>query len=108
MHSSIAAVLLATICYGAASKAWGAEGAVPGQEVVMRAEALWPAGVPGALGTAEADRPEVTLHLPLAGQGSGAAMVVCPGGGYAVLMLICEGHDIVRRLNAHGVAALVL
>jgi acetyl esterase/lipase len=108
MRTSITAILLTAIGCGTAGSAQGAEAGVPGQEVTMRTEALWPAGVPEALGTAAADRPEVTLHLPPAGQGTGAAMVVCPGGGYSVLMLTYEGHDIARWLNAHGVAALVL
>jgi acetyl esterase/lipase len=96
MYRSIPAVLVTAVCCGAAA------------EVAPPTEVLWPGGAPGALGTAEADRPELTVYLPPAGQATGAAMVVCPGGGYSVLMMTYEGHDIARWLSAHGVAAAVL
>lgn len=37
-----------------------------------------------------------------------AAIIICPGGGYARLAMQHEGHDIARWLNEQGVAAFVL
>jgi len=108
MHRSIPAVLVTAVCCGAVSEGLAAEAATAGAAVVTRTEVLWPEGAPGALGTAEADRPELTVTLPPAGRATGAAMVVCPGGGYSVLMMTYEGHDIARWLNEHGMAAIVL
>lgn len=68
---------------------------------------LWPEGAPGARGTAEADKPTLTPYLPDAARASGAAMVVCPGGGYGGLAAH-EGHDYALWLNQQGVAAFVL
>jgi len=72
------------------------------------AELLWPEGAPGAVGTNAADRPSITIHLPPKGEGNGAAVVICPGGGYGALMMSYEGHDIARWLNRQGIAGIVL
>jgi acetyl esterase/lipase len=71
-------------------------------------EYLWPAGAPGALGTAEEDRPSVQIHLPPRERAVGAAVVVCPGGSYVRLAADHEGAQIARWLTERGVAALVL
>ena len=69
---------------------------------------LWPDGAPGAQGTADADKPSITVHLPPPSTANGAAVVICPGGGYAELMMSYEGHDVARWLNQHGIAGIVL
>ena len=69
---------------------------------------LWPDGAPGALGTAAKDQPQVTVYLPPEKQATGAAVVVCPGGGYGGLASSYEGHDIARWFNSFGVAGVVL
>jgi acetyl esterase/lipase len=67
---------------------------------------LWPDGAPGALGKDEKDIPTLTPFLP-ADKPSGAAIVVCPGGGYGGLAPH-EGKDYALFLNDHGVTAFVL
>ncbi|HTL74546.1 MAG TPA: hypothetical protein VL863_14690 [bacterium] len=42
---------------------------------------LWPDGAPGAHGTNATDIPTVTPYLPEGTNATGAAMVICPGGG---------------------------
>jgi acetyl esterase/lipase len=68
---------------------------------------LWPAGAPGALGTNANDMPTLTAYLPAATNATGAAMVICPGGGYAHLAPH-EGNDYALWLNQHGVTCFVL
>ncbi|HMB29168.1 MAG TPA: alpha/beta hydrolase [Blastocatellia bacterium] len=68
---------------------------------------LWANGAPGAKGDAPDDIPSVQLYQPPADKASGAAIVVCPGGGYAHLAPH-EGHDIAVWLNGIGVTAVVL
>ena len=68
---------------------------------------LWTAGAPGALGASSNDVPTITVFLPPADQATGAAIVVCPGGGYGGLAAH-EGQDYALFLNQHGVAAFVL
>jgi len=71
-------------------------------------EMLWPDGAPGAKGSAPADKPALTIHLPSAETANGAAVIICPGGGYGALMMSYEGHDIAKWLNANGIAGIVL
>jgi acetyl esterase/lipase len=68
---------------------------------------LWPAGAPGALGTSDNDIPTITPYLPDGTNATGAAMVICPGGGYAGLAAH-EGNDYALWLNQHGVTCFVL
>src|SRR5258708_26584245 len=46
---------------------------------------LWSGEAPGALGTAEKDIPTLTPFFPSTESANGAAMVICPGGGYSGL-----------------------
>lgn len=68
---------------------------------------LYTKDVPGARGTSTADTPSLSLYLPSDGKANGAAVVVCPGGGYGGLAEH-EGHPIAKWLNDLGVAAVVL
>ncbi len=68
---------------------------------------LWPDGAPGALGTSSNDIPTLTAYVPEGTNATGAAMVICPGGGYAHLAPH-EGNDFALWLNQHGVTCFVL
>ena len=68
---------------------------------------LWAGGAPGALGTAEKDIPALTVYLPDPAKATGAAMVICPGGGYGGLANH-EGEHYARFLNESGIAGFVL
>ena len=53
--------------------------------------------------------PTLTVYLPPAGvENTGKAVVICPGGGYAILAIDHEGHDVARQLAANGISAFVL
>ena len=64
-------------------------------------------GAPGALGQAPADIPAITPFLPAPGKATGAALLICPGGGYAGLAPY-EGEDFARFFNENGIAGFVL
>ena len=68
---------------------------------------LWPNGAPGAHGDTTNDIPTITPYLPDPATATGAAMVICPGGGYSHLAPH-EGHDYALWLNQHGVTCFVL
>lgn len=53
-------------------------------------------------------KPTLTLYLPSPGRAAGAAVVVCPGGGFSHLAIDKEGHDVARWLRSHGIAGAVL
>ena len=68
---------------------------------------LWPEGAPGALGKEDKDIPTLTPYLPEPDKATGAAIVICPGGGYGHLAAH-EGADYARFLNESGIAGFVL
>lgn len=68
---------------------------------------LWDGDAPGALGKADKDIPTLTLYLPPPEKATGAAIVICPGGGYAGLANH-EGEHYALWLREHGVAGFVL
>jgi len=68
---------------------------------------LWPDGAPGALGQQDKDIPTLTPYLPEPAKATGAAIVICPGGGYAGLAGH-EGEAYARWLNESGIAGFVL
>ena len=68
---------------------------------------LWEGGAPGALGTADADRPTLTVHRA-SRRASGTAVVVAPGGGYGALAMDHEGRQVAAFFNSMGVSAFVL
>ena len=53
-------------------------------------------------------RPSLTIFLPPKGKATGAAIIICPGGGYTNLAMGYEGTDVARRYNESGIAAFVL
>jgi acetyl esterase/lipase len=69
-------------------------------------EPLWPNGAPGAVGTEDTDRPEMTAFL--AKSPNGTAVIVCPGGGYSHLAMEKEGSDIAKWLNSLNISGFVL
>lgn len=69
---------------------------------------LWPNGAPGALGSEAKDIPTLTPYLAEPSVvATGAAIVICPGGGYGGLASH-EGKDYALWLNQNGVAGFVL
>jgi len=68
---------------------------------------LWEGAAPGALGSEPKDIPRLTVYLAPKEKATGAAMVICPGGGYGGLAGH-EGSDYALWLNERGVAGFVL
>jgi acetyl esterase/lipase len=77
-------------------------------------EPLWPGGAPGALGTDPGDDfhcgdvPTMTIYRPAPEKANGAAVVICPGGGYGMVAAEHEGRDVAEWLNTLGVTGVVV
>lgn len=69
---------------------------------------LWENNAPGAIGNDPEDKPWFSLHLPEKDKANGAAVVICPGGGYSFVCDTYEGEECAEWLNSFGVAAVVL
>jgi acetyl esterase/lipase len=72
---------------------------------------LWNGKAPLGIDKTIADNYEkadtkITVHRPE--KGNGAAIVICPGGGYGGLVTGAEGHGIAKWLNGHGITGVVL
>jgi acetyl esterase/lipase len=81
--------------------------------------ALYPDRVPNALPAKDQEtnkdnvarnvsKPTLSIFLPEAGLANGTAVIVCPGGGYGVLVMDREGYQVAKALNKVGIAAFVL
>lgn len=81
---------------------------------------VWPDGAPNHNGM---DEPEITtadghilniseaemfIYLPEKKLNTGAAVVICPGGGYKNQAAQHEGHGIAKWLNTKGITGIVL
>ncbi len=70
---------------------------------------LWPAGkAPIGNGKTEDCTQKLEVFLPPAEKANGAAIVLCPGGGYIRHVTEREGYPIAQWLNEHGIACVIL
>src|SRR5882724_8997943 len=81
---------------------------------------LWPNGAPGfedrrnepevakEYWVRNVHNPSLTVFLPPKEKATGAAVVICPGGGHRELVFTAEGVQPAQYFNSIGVAAFVL
>jgi acetyl esterase/lipase len=88
---------------------------------------VWPGKVPGETGQigeekfveqkpgerqvkrlTNVSKPTLTIFRPAKDKDTGAAMVICPGGGYHILAWDLEGEEVAAWLNSIGVTGIVL
>ncbi|MBK5273322.1 MAG: alpha/beta hydrolase [Bacteroidia bacterium] len=92
--------------------------AIKAQEIIN----LYPGAIPNSKqpGTTETDKgpypgmirrsifPTLEIYLPEKEKATGAAVVICPGGGYSVIVYQGEGISTAKEFAKNGVAAFVL
>jgi acetyl esterase/lipase len=115
MRRSLALVM--SLCLG--SLAWSAD-----KPLVID---VWPAAAPGETGAIGAEKlvdgqpgqrqvkrltnvskPTLTVFRPASDKDTGAAVLICPGGGYNILAWDLEGEEVAGWLNSLGVTGIVL
>jgi acetyl esterase/lipase len=81
---------------------------------------VWPGGAPTDNGMTKPEEKydgirvrnvseaEIFVYLPEKSKNTGAAVVICPGGGYRIEAMDHEGYDIAKWLKLKGVAGIVL
>ena len=81
---------------------------------------VWPNGAPNDNGMREPEEKydgvrvrnvseaEMYVYLPEKEKNTGAAVIICPGGGYRIEAMDHEGYDIAEFLKEKGVAGIVL
>ena len=53
-------------------------------------------------------QPTLSVFLPEKEKATGAAVIICPGGGYWVNSMVKEGFAVAKQFNEYGIAAFVL
>jgi acetyl esterase/lipase len=115
---SFIAVAVGLLAWQSATTSGAAAETAPAEIVI------WPGDAPGEKGDVGAEhnaaekenkirianvtRPTIALRRPAADKDTGAAVLVCPGGGYNRLAMDIEGEDVARWLNDNGVTAVLL
>jgi acetyl esterase/lipase len=94
-----AAILFSTACYAGQPK--HDDGRTDSSRI-----ALWNGHAPVGDEKYANEDAWITVHRPP--KPNGAAIVICPGGGYRVKMINPEGHGIATWLNRHGITGIVL
>jgi acetyl esterase/lipase len=89
---------------------------------------VWPGKVPGDFGVFPPERvrdpsdaptktakwltnvtkPTISVYRPSKEKNTGAAMIICPGGGYWNLAWDLEGEEVATWLNSEGITGIVL
>lgn len=62
----------------------------------------------GILIISKVSRPTLTYYPAPRAIATGAAVIICPGGGYSILAAGHEGKDVALRFNEMGISAFVL
>lgn len=65
-------------------------------------------GTDGVLRVRSVTNPTLTVYRPAKGKGKGAAVIICPGGGYHILAINKEGYKLGEWFAENGVTAFVL
>ena len=81
------------------------EGTIPNSKVATP-EGPGYEGNPGMI--RKVYNPSLEIYLPEEDNASGAAVVICPGGGYSVIVFQGEGISTAKRFAENGIAAFVL
>lgn len=53
-------------------------------------------------------KPTLTVYRPAKDKDAGAAVIICPGGGYNILAWDLEGEEVAKWLNSIGVTGIIL
>ncbi len=77
----------------------------PEKNIPPGEERTWVDGIQRIENISEA---ELYVYLPEKEKNTGAAMVICPGGGYWIAAIEHEGYQIAEFLKANGIAGIVL
>jgi len=106
---SASLILIASLCGTIAAEQPAPAKTAPREQPAPAARVLlWPDTAPTGEGAREKTDASISVFLPSKDQATGAALVICPGGGYGGKVLTHEGSYIAAWLNRHGIAGIVL
>lgn len=65
-------------------------------------------GADGIVRVSQITWPTLTYYAPAKKNATGAAVIICPGGGYGILAMGHEGYDVAKMFASWGIHAFVL
>jgi acetyl esterase/lipase len=80
----------------------------PGEKGDIGEEAEQPPKGDNIIRTSKVTKPSLTIFRPAPEKNTGAAVVICPGGGYNILAWNLEGTEVAEWLSSIGVTGIVL
>ena len=81
---------------------------VPNSKPALNYKEKADTGADGIIRISKVSVPEITVYQPDKSLGNNTAVIICPGGGYAILAYNLEGTDVAKILNSWGITAIVL
>ncbi len=81
---------------------------MPGTDKKERKDPVWADRGNGDVAFTEVTNPTLEAFMPVSGTSNGKAVIVCPGGAYAMLAYQKEGQEIAQWLARQGYNAYVL
>lgn len=81
---------------------------IPGAKVAANYKEEVAVGTDGVSRVSKVTDPTLTAYLPAKGKANGAAVIICPGGGYGILAFDKEGTKVAEKFAEIGVTAFVL
>ncbi len=84
------------------------DGPIPNSKPSTVTEVVDPGNRPGYYTLSKVTHPTLTVFLPAKEKAVGAAVVICPGGGYSHLAMAHEGMEVAKFFTDHGIAAFVV
>ena len=80
---------------------------VPGsKQAAIKEQHVWDQN--GMLRINSVSNPSMSVYKPAKEKNKGVAVIICPGGGYAILAATHEGRDVAKKFNEWGITAFVL
>ena len=99
---------LSLVSVGAAADLPPSQAMYEVEKVTLHSIPLWAGPAPQARGTGSEDRPQLDVFLAPKDKATGAAVIVCPGGGYWLRAMDHEGMQVAQWFNSQGIHAFVL
>ncbi|MES2650809.1 MAG: alpha/beta hydrolase [Bacteroidota bacterium] len=81
---------------------------IPGSKTASDYKEEVVTGTDGVSRVSKVTDPTLTVYLPVKGKSNGAAVIICPGGGYGILAFDKEGTKVAEKFAEIGVTAFVL
>jgi len=81
---------------------------IPGAKVATDYVEQTVVGADGKTRVSKVTKPTLEAFTPEKGKETGKAVIICPGGGYAILAIKHEGYDVAKKFAEAGITAFVL